>query len=101
MEEDQEEEEEEGAGPSGTAVASNAGFSSAPSAAAPAAPPSLSAAPSAAAARELPLKEKYAAELATLTAEFPDFDRDLLKSLLEDQAGDLLDVRAMLRVRGY
>jgi hypothetical protein len=51
-----------------------------------------------AAAAALP-KEKYGAELATLASEFPDFDRDLLKSLLEDQAGDLLDVRAMLRVR--
>ena len=96
----EETQEEDGAGPSGTAVASNAGFSSAPSAVAHAVPPSPCAAPSAAPPIP-PLKEKYSAELATLTAEFPDFDRDLLKSLLEDQAGDLLDVRAMLRVRAY
>ncbi|GAX84579.1 hypothetical protein CEUSTIGMA_g12000.t1 [Chlamydomonas eustigma] len=42
--------------------------------------------------------DKYAAELAMLTSEFPDFDRELIRSLLEDQAGDMLDVRAMLRM---
>ena len=52
-----------------------------------------------AAAPRPPPAEKYASELETLVSEFPGFDRELLKSLLEDQAGDVLDVRAMLRVR--
>ena len=39
-----------------------------------------------------------AVDLDALSAEFPDFDRELLQGMLEDQGGDLQEVHACLRV---
>ena len=87
---EQEMEERDEAGPSGVQTA---GPSSSVAVA-----PNVMTVPLAAAPRPAPA-EKYASEIETLVSEFPGFDRELLKGLLEDQAGDVLDVRAMLRVR--
>ena len=32
-------------------------------------------------------------------ADFPEYDEELLKCMLEDQSGDVLETRAVLRVR--
>ena len=34
-------------------------------------------------------------------ADFPEYDEELLKCMLEDQAGDVLETRAVLRVGLY
>ena len=39
-----------------------------------------------------------AEEMAALVADFPEYDEELLKGMLEDQAGDVLELRAVLRV---
>lgn len=36
--------------------------------------------------------------MAALLADFPAFDEELLKAMVEDQGGDFLEVRAVLRV---
>ena len=41
-----------------------------------------------------------ASKLAALTEEFPEFDGTLLSDMLDDQAGDLLEVRLYLAVGG-
>ena len=41
-----------------------------------------------------------ASQLAALAEEFPEFDGDLLSDMLDDQAGDLLEVRLYLAVGG-
>ena len=38
-------------------------------------------------------------ELAALSAEFPEFDKALMEGLLEDQGGDVDEVRIYLKVR--
>jgi len=76
------------AGPSGTANA--AGPSTGPSTSGAAAASVPAPAPAAA-------KDKYASELAALREDFPDFDEELIRGLLEDQGGDLQDVRVMLK----
>ena len=40
-----------------------------------------------------------AEEMAALVADFPEYDEELLKCMLEDQSGDVLETRAVLRVR--
>lgn len=39
-----------------------------------------------------------AEEMAALVADFPEYDEELLKLMLEDQVGDVLETRAVLRV---
>ncbi len=39
-----------------------------------------------------------AEEVTALVTDFPEYDEELLKSMLEDQAGDVLELRAVLRV---
>lgn len=39
-----------------------------------------------------------AEELAALCSDFPEYDRELLQAMLEDQAGDAMELRAVLRV---
>ena len=39
-----------------------------------------------------------AEEMETLCSDFPDYDKELLKGMLEDQAGDVMELRAVLRV---
>jgi len=70
-------------------AAPSAAVAVAAAAAAVAAAPSA-AAPSAAAGR-------YASELAQLRAAYPDFDESLMLGMLEDQGGDIEEVRAYLR----
>ena len=60
----------------------------------------MTATAAAAAPRAVPA-EKYGADLEELCAEFPDFDRMLMEDMLEDQGGDVRDVRAMLRVGAW
>lgn len=38
-----------------------------------------------------------AEELAALVADFPEYDEELLKGMVEDQGGDVLETRAVLR----
>ena len=45
--------------------------------------------------------EKYRVELAELCAEFPDCDRRLMKEMVDDQGGDVRDVRAMMLVGAW
>ena len=90
---EQDEEDEE----AGSCDAQEAG----PSTSVPAASAAAVAAPLPVAPPRAAPSERYASELEMLCSEFPSFDRELLKSLLEDQAGDVLDVRAMLRVRAW
>ena len=40
-----------------------------------------------------------AEKMAALVADFPEYDEELLKCMLEDQSGDVLETRAVLRVR--
>ncbi len=37
-------------------------------------------------------------EMAALVADFPEYDEELLKGMVEDQGGDFLETRAVLRV---
>ncbi len=39
-----------------------------------------------------------AEEMAALCTDFPEYDEELLKGMLEDQAGDVPELRAVLRV---
>ena len=43
--------------------------------------------------------DNAAGEMSALVADFPEYDEELLKCMLEDQAGDVEEVRATLRVR--
>lgn len=36
--------------------------------------------------------------MAALCTDFPEYDEELLKGMLEDQAGDVPELRAVLRV---
>lgn len=47
----------------------------------------------------VPSEQRYAAELAQLHASFPEYDEELIISMLEDQGGDMLEVHAALKVR--
>jgi hypothetical protein len=49
--------------------------------------------------RPLESARRWALEVASLMGEFPDGDEGLVRGMLEDQGGDLADVRVMLRVR--
>ena len=40
-----------------------------------------------------------AEEMAALAADFPEYDEELLKGMVDDQGGDFLETRAVLRVR--
>jgi E3 ubiquitin-protein ligase UHRF1 len=62
-----------------------------------AAPDAKAAAGGAAAAAPSAAAGRYASELAQLRAAFPDFDEGLMLGMLEDQGGDLEEVRAYLR----
>ena len=42
-----------------------------------------------------------AEELAALCSDFPEYDGELLKGMLEDQAGDVPELRAVLRVSAF
>ena len=42
---------------------------------------------------------RAAEEMAALAADFPEFDAALLAGMVEDQGGDVAEVRAGLRVR--
>tara|TARA_B100001094_G_C17725551_1_gene574068 strand:- start:392 stop:583 length:192 start_codon:yes stop_codon:yes gene_type:complete len=42
--------------------------------------------------------EKYASQIEMLREEFPGIDESMIKCFLEDQEGDLKDVRYTLRV---
>lgn len=42
-----------------------------------------------------------AEEVAALEADFPEYDKELLAGMLEDQGGDALETRAVLRVRQH
>lgn len=59
--------------------------------------PAAQTAPSAAAPASRP-SHQYSSELLLLHKEFPEFDESLVLGLLEDQGGDVLDVRHSLRV---
>ncbi|KAG1680327.1 hypothetical protein FOA52_015417 [Chlamydomonas sp. UWO 241] len=72
-----------GAGPSGSAADVDS-------------PPAAAVAVPAASAAPAPAKERFADELASLADEFPGTDVGLLRMLLEDQAGDMADVRVMV-----
>jgi hypothetical protein len=37
--------------------------------------------------------------MAALVADFPEYDKELLKGMVEDQGGDFLETRTVLRVR--
>ncbi len=41
---------------------------------------------------------RAAEEMAALVADFPEYDESLLKGMVEDQGGDFLETRAVLRV---
>uniref|UniRef100_A0A383VGC2 RING-type E3 ubiquitin transferase n=1 Tax=Tetradesmus obliquus TaxID=3088 RepID=A0A383VGC2_TETOB len=53
--------------------------------------------PAAAAAAAAPAASRYAAELSQLCESFPDFDRELIAGMLEDQGGDVEEVHAYLK----
>lgn len=111
--EGEEAEEEEEAGPSskplsaakargrkssgrpGTSAAALIDQGLSPAAASAPAPSAPSAAASAPAS--VPASVPHAKELEILASEFPDVDRSLIQIFLEDQGGDLLDVRAIIR----
>jgi hypothetical protein len=44
---------------------------------------------------------RAAEEMAALAADFPEFDAALLAGMVEDQGGDVAEVRAGLRVRAH
>ena len=50
----------------------------------------------------MPLSEciglSAAEEMAALVADFTEYDEELLKGMVEDQGGDFLETRAVLRV---